>query len=117
MIFQTAFAHRTWATAGPLWQLIRRKPRSPKSSINETTPRAKSAFHESVGLTVLEDRMMITVHLFYTDESPYSLNVDDDEGGFRSSAARPGGRSRQKGCRNSAIVWWLRCRIAEGGAP
>jgi hypothetical protein len=26
--------------------------------------------------------MMITVHLVYTDESPYSLNVDDDEGGF-----------------------------------
>jgi hypothetical protein len=40
------------------------------------------AFYESVGLTVLEDRMMITVHLFYTDESVYSLNVDDDEAGF-----------------------------------
>ena len=31
---------------------------------------------------MLQDRMMITVHVFYTDESPYSLNVDDDEGGF-----------------------------------
>jgi hypothetical protein len=41
-----------------------------------------SSFHESVGLTVLEERMMITVHLFYTDESPYSLNLDDDEAGF-----------------------------------
>jgi hypothetical protein len=39
-------------------------------------------FFESVGLTVLEDRMMITVHLFYTDESPYSVNIDEDEGGF-----------------------------------
>jgi hypothetical protein len=26
--------------------------------------------------------MMITVHLFYTDESPYSLNIDEDEAGF-----------------------------------
>jgi hypothetical protein len=42
----------------------------------------QSAFHESVGLTVLEDRMMITVHLFFTDESPYSLNVEEDEAGF-----------------------------------
>ena len=40
------------------------------------------AFYESVGLTVLEDRMMITVHLFYTDESVYSLNTDEEEGGF-----------------------------------
>jgi hypothetical protein len=40
------------------------------------------AFHESIGLTVLADRMMITVHLFYTDESVYSLNVNDDEAGF-----------------------------------
>jgi hypothetical protein len=43
---------------------------------------AASAYHESVGLTVLQDRMMITVQLFYTDESPYSLTVDEDEGGF-----------------------------------
>jgi hypothetical protein len=43
---------------------------------------APNAYHESVGLTVLQDRMMITVHLFYADESPYSLTVDDDEGGF-----------------------------------
>ena len=35
---------------------------------------------ESVGLTVLEDRMMITVHLFYTDESLYSVNSDDEAG-------------------------------------
>jgi hypothetical protein len=42
----------------------------------------QNAFFESVGLTVLEDRMMITVHLFYTDESPYSLNVEEDEAGF-----------------------------------
>jgi hypothetical protein len=40
------------------------------------------AVYESVGLTVLEDRMMITVHLFYTDESVYSLNTDEEEGGF-----------------------------------
>jgi hypothetical protein len=26
--------------------------------------------------------MMITIHLFYTDESPYSLNVDEEEAGF-----------------------------------
>ena len=40
------------------------------------------AVHESVGLTVLADRMMITVHVFYTDESVYALNVEDDEAGF-----------------------------------
>jgi hypothetical protein len=40
------------------------------------------SYFESIGLTVLEDRMMITVHLFYTDESPYSVNVEDDEAGF-----------------------------------
>ena len=39
-------------------------------------------YFESVGLTVLEDRMMITVHVFYTDESPYSVNTEDDEAGF-----------------------------------
>jgi hypothetical protein len=39
-------------------------------------------FYESVGLTVLEDRMMITVHLFYTNESLYSVNLEDDEAGF-----------------------------------
>jgi hypothetical protein len=43
---------------------------------------SRYAFYESVGLTVVQDRMMITVHIFYTDESPYSLNVDDDEAGF-----------------------------------
>jgi hypothetical protein len=42
----------------------------------------QSAFFESVGLTVLEDWMMITVHIFYSDESPYSLDVDNDEAGF-----------------------------------
>ena len=42
----------------------------------------QSAFFESVGLTVLEDRMTITVHIFYSEESPYSLDVDDDEAGF-----------------------------------
>jgi hypothetical protein len=26
--------------------------------------------------------MMITVHLFYTEESLCSLNIDDDEAGF-----------------------------------
>jgi hypothetical protein len=38
------------------------------------------SFFESIGLTVLEDRMMITVHLFYTDESLYSVNSDDEAG-------------------------------------
>jgi hypothetical protein len=41
-----------------------------------------NAFFESVGLTVLQNRMMITVHLFYADESLYSLDLDDDEAGF-----------------------------------
>lgn len=37
---------------------------------------------ESVGPTVLQDWMMITVHLFYTDESLYAVNIDNDEAGF-----------------------------------
>jgi hypothetical protein len=41
-----------------------------------------NVYHESVGLTLLQDRMMITVHLFYTDESPYALTIEEDEGGF-----------------------------------
>jgi hypothetical protein len=43
---------------------------------------SRKSYFESVGLTVLEDRMMITVHLFYTEESPYSLNSDEEEAGF-----------------------------------
>ena len=43
---------------------------------------SRNSYFESVGLTVLEDRMMITVHLFYTDESPFSLNSDEEEAGF-----------------------------------
>ena len=39
-------------------------------------------YFESVGLTTLEDRMMITVHVFYTDESPYSVSTDEEEAGF-----------------------------------
>ncbi|HEY6813317.1 MAG TPA: hypothetical protein VI074_11580 [Propionibacteriaceae bacterium] len=42
----------------------------------------RHAYFESVGLTVLDDRMMITVHLFYTDESPYSLDMGEEEAGF-----------------------------------
>jgi hypothetical protein len=40
------------------------------------------AYFESIGLTVLEDRMMITVHTFYNDESPYSVNLAEEESGF-----------------------------------
>jgi hypothetical protein len=43
---------------------------------------AVNVYHESVGLAMLQDRMMITVHLFYTDESPYALTIDEDEAGF-----------------------------------
>jgi hypothetical protein len=42
----------------------------------------QNAYFESVGLTLLEDRMMITIHLFYTDESPYSLDIVEEEAGF-----------------------------------
>jgi hypothetical protein len=43
---------------------------------------SSNAYFESIGLTVLQDRMMITVYVFYTDESLYSLNMEDDEAGF-----------------------------------
>jgi hypothetical protein len=43
---------------------------------------SSNAYFESIGLTVLQDRMMITVHLFYTDESPYSLDLSEEEAGF-----------------------------------
>ncbi len=51
-------------------------------SYRATDDRSDNATFESVGLTVLDHRLMVTVHLFYTDESPYSINADDDEGGF-----------------------------------
>jgi hypothetical protein len=41
-----------------------------------------NAYFESIGLTVLEDRMMITIHIFYTDESPYSVDLGEEEAGF-----------------------------------
>jgi hypothetical protein len=43
---------------------------------------SSNAYFESIGLTVLQDRMMITVHLFYTNESPYSLDLSEEEAGF-----------------------------------
>jgi hypothetical protein len=42
----------------------------------------KLGIWESIGLTLVEDRLMVTVHLYSTDESPYSVNLDDDESGF-----------------------------------
>ena len=39
-------------------------------------------YFESIGLTLLDDRMMITVHTFYSDESPYSVNLGEEEAGF-----------------------------------
>ena len=39
-------------------------------------------YFERVGLTLLEDRMMITVYVFFTDESPYSVNLDEEEAGY-----------------------------------
>ena len=44
--------------------------------------RGPEAFFESIGLTPVEDRLMITVHLLYTDESPYSITASEDEAGF-----------------------------------
>jgi hypothetical protein len=43
---------------------------------------SSNAYFESIGLTTLQDRMMITVHVFYTDESPYSLDLGEEEAGF-----------------------------------
>lgn len=43
---------------------------------------SSNAYFESMGLTTLQDRMMITVHVFYTDESPYSLDLGEEEAGF-----------------------------------
>jgi hypothetical protein len=42
----------------------------------------QNSYFESIGLTVLDDRMMITIHTFYTDESPYSVNLEEEEAGF-----------------------------------
>jgi hypothetical protein len=42
----------------------------------------QDAYFESIGLTLLDDRIMITVHTFYTDESPYSVNLEEEEAGF-----------------------------------
>lgn len=40
------------------------------------------AYWESSGLTLVEDRLMITVHISYAIESTFTLDVADDEGGF-----------------------------------
>jgi hypothetical protein len=48
----------------------------------DRTSKSKNGIWESIGLTLVEDRLMVTVHLFYTDESPFSVNLDDDEAGF-----------------------------------
>jgi hypothetical protein len=42
----------------------------------------QNAYFESIGLTVLDDRMMITIYAFYTDESPYSVTNEEEEAGF-----------------------------------
>jgi hypothetical protein len=43
---------------------------------------SSNAYFESIGLTSLQDRMMITIHVFYTDESPYSFSLEEEEAGF-----------------------------------
>jgi hypothetical protein len=48
----------------------------------DRTSKSKNGIWESIGLTRVEDRLMVTVHLYYTDESPFSVNLDDDESGF-----------------------------------
>jgi hypothetical protein len=58
-----------------------------QAEVSEVTYRKDNStnrysYFESIGLTVLEDRMMITVHLFYTDESPYSVSLEEEEAGF-----------------------------------
>lgn len=50
------------------------RPRGSKSDSN---------YWESTGLTVVSDRMMVTVHLFYAAESLYNMDPNDDEGGYR----------------------------------
>ncbi len=44
--------------------------------------KGKSEYWESSGVTVVQDRMMITIHLFYTDESLFILHPEDDEEGY-----------------------------------
>jgi len=43
---------------------------------------SSNAYFESIGLTTLQDRMMITIHVYYTDESPYSFSLEEEESGF-----------------------------------
>lgn len=39
-------------------------------------------YWESTGLTVVEDRMMVTIHLYYTDESLFGMHPEEDEEGY-----------------------------------
>ena len=39
-------------------------------------------YWESSGLTVVEDRMMITIHLYYTNESLFILHPEEDQEGY-----------------------------------
>ncbi len=57
------------------------------AEIAEITYREQSStsdknYWESIGLTVVEDRMMITVHIFYAQESLYGTNPELDEDGY-----------------------------------
>lgn len=44
--------------------------------------RSEENYWESIGLTVVEDRMMVTVFLFYALEDLYGLEAENDESGY-----------------------------------
>jgi hypothetical protein len=72
-------------TQGFGWAALTVRPGTAEIAEVVYRPRAstsKNGIWESIGLTLVEDRLMVTVHLYYTDESPFSVNLDDDESGF-----------------------------------
>ena len=48
----------------------------------EPASRSQDAYWESTGLTLVGDRLMVTVHLFYGSESSFVLNPNATDGGF-----------------------------------
>jgi hypothetical protein len=57
---------------GEVAEVVYRKPGSP----------SQDAYWESTGLTLVRDRLMVTVHVFYSSESSFVLDATTTDGGF-----------------------------------
>ena len=73
---------RTVASTGPRSPSPRAAPKSPRSSIGRRARRPSRSIGSRSGLTVVDDRMMITIHITYKPESLFVLHPEEDEEGY-----------------------------------